>query len=159
MVGDSPLGQEPVSGHPALTDAATGLPNRLHFEVVYRHLFLAGDRGVALTLMLVSIGDGASDVESVQELARAIQRSTRGSDLVAYLGANRFGIVLLGTHLPGGRIAANRIEGTLQASTSERVSIGLAAFVPEMVEPGQLVGAAEGALTAAEQSGGGVEMA
>jgi PleD family two-component response regulator len=95
----------------------------------------------------------------IQEVGQVIQRSTRGYDLVAYSGVNRFGVVRLGMHLHGGRIAANRIESTLQTSRSDRVSIGLAAFVPKMVEPGKLVGAAEGALRAAEQSGGGVEMA
>ena len=39
------------AGHPALTDELTGLPNRLHFEAVYRVLFPAADRGVPLTLI------------------------------------------------------------------------------------------------------------
>ena len=43
-------------GHPALTDRPTGLANRLHFELVYSYLFQAADRGVAMTVLLLSFG-------------------------------------------------------------------------------------------------------
>ena len=50
------LGREDAIGHPALTDRPTGLANRLHFELVHSYLFGAGDRGVTLTILLISIG-------------------------------------------------------------------------------------------------------
>ena len=48
------LGREHSVGHPALTDTSTGLANLLHFELVYSYLFHGTDRGVPLTVMLVS---------------------------------------------------------------------------------------------------------
>lgn len=156
------LGAEDILGHPALTDSVTGLANRLHFELVFRYMFLAGDRGVAFTVMLVSVGDGGTPAlspELLKRVADSLQATTRLSDLVAHAGDNRFAVLLLATNLPGARIAADRIETALRETTTERVSIGLAAFDPEMKESGELLGAVEGALARAEAAGGGVEMA
>lgn len=58
-------------GHPELTDRPTGLANRLHFELVYRYLFQAADRGVAMTVLLLSFGSEefeASDPETLHVL-------------------------------------------------------------------------------------------
>src|SRR6056297_2611907 len=111
------LGREEVLGHPALTDPRTGLANRLHFQLVYRYLFGAGDRGMAFTVMLLSIGDTdqlEEDPEGLRMVAETVQRTTRTSDLVAHVGGNRFLVLLLGTNLPGARIAADRIEAALR---------------------------------------------
>ncbi len=58
-------------GHPALTDRPTGLANRLHFELVYSYLFQAADRGVVMTVLLLSFGSEefeASDPETLHVL-------------------------------------------------------------------------------------------
>jgi hypothetical protein len=58
-------------GHPALTDRPTGLANLLHFELVYTYLFQAADRGVAMTVLLLSFGSDefeASDPETLRVL-------------------------------------------------------------------------------------------
>ena len=156
------LGAEEILGHPALTDSVTGLANRLHFELVFRYMFLAGDRGVAFTVMLVSIGTGDQALQSPELLkgvAGSLQATTRMSDLVAHAGGHRFAVLLLATNLPGARIAADRIESALRETTTERVAIGLAAFDPEMNDSGDLLRAVESALARAEAAGGGVEMA
>lgn len=153
------LGAEEILGHPALTDSVTGLANRLHFELVFRYMFLAGDRGVAFTVMLVSVGDDTEPgPDLLKRVTKSLQATTRLSDLVAHAGGTRFAVLLLATNLPGARIAADRIEVALREATSERVSIGLAAFDPEMRESGELLSAVESALARAEAAGGGVEM-
>lgn len=155
------LGREDVAGHPALTDPGTGLANRLHFELVYRYMFQAGDRGMAFTLMLVAVGrerslDDAPDL--LRRMGSTLQATTRLSDLVARIGGPRFAVLLLGTNLPGARIAADRIESALRETTTEPISIGIATFDPTMKQPAELLDAVEAALEKAQQAGGGVEM-
>ena len=58
-------------GHPARTDRPTGLANLLHCELVYTYLFQAADRGVAMTVLLLSFGSDefeASDPETLRVL-------------------------------------------------------------------------------------------
>lgn len=156
------LGQDEVLRHPALTDSRTGLSNRLRFELVYRYMFAAGDRGIAFTVMLLSIGDTGEDAdgeERLRAIGETIHRTTRASDLVAHLGGNRYAVILLGTNLPGSRIAADRIGATIRANGPDAVSIGLATFSPTMTDSLVLLRSAESALAAAEAAGGGVKTA
>lgn len=156
------LGHDEVLGHPALTDSRTGLANRLHFELVYRYMFAAGDRGMAFTVMLLSVGapgQMADDEKRLRAIGETIHRTTRTSDLVAHVGGNRYVVLLLGTNLPGSRIAADRIEAAMRASSSDVVSIGLATFSPTMTDSVTLLRSVESALVTAEAAGGGVEMA
>jgi GGDEF domain-containing protein len=150
------LGREHAIGHPALTDEDTGLANRLHFELVYSYLFNGADRGVPLTLMLLATP--APDPETMRALGERIQFTTRTSDLVAHLGGGRFIVILLGTNLSGGRIAADRVETALQGVAVGPISIGLAAYRPEMRESGDLLKAVDVALQTAVAAGGGVEL-
>lgn len=150
------LGREHAIGHPALTDEDTGLANRLHFELVYSYLFNGADRGVPLTLMLVSTP--APDAHTMRALGERVQATTRTSDLVAHLGGGRFIVILLGTNLSGGRIAADRVEVALQNVAVGTVSIGLAVYRPEMKESSDLLKAVDEALRRAETAGGGVEL-
>lgn len=155
------LGREDVLGHPALTDPDTGLANRLHFELVYRYMFQAGDRGMAFTIMLVAVGGERAldiDAEGLRRMGDTLQSTTRLSDLVAHVGGPRFAVLLLGTNLPGARIAADRIESALRETTAEPISIGIATFDPRMKHHGELLDAAESALEKARRAGGGVEM-
>ena len=154
------LGREHAIGHPALTDNLSGLANRLHFELVYSYLFEAGDRGIALTVLLLSVGTediDSSEPEVLGGLGLRIQETTRTSDLAGYLGRGRFVVLLIGTNLHGARIAADRLETALGELSPGPLSIGLAMYQPEMKESSELLAAADGALTAAEAAGGGVE--
>ncbi len=156
------LGREHAIGHPALTDQPTGLANRLHFELVYSYLFEAGDRGVALTVMLLSVGSDhleTGDPDWLRRIGDTLQRTTRTSDLAGYLGHGRFVVLLLGTNLQGGRIAADRVQMALEPVVPSTLSIGLASYRPEMKESSELLEAADRALRAAEEAGGGIEMA
>ena len=155
------LGREHAVGHPALTDQETGLANRLHFELVYGYLFGAGDRGVALTVMLLHVGGvdpDRPDVELLRAVGERLQGVTRGSDLVSHAGSGRFVILLLGSNLQGGLLAADRVQTSVAEVTRGAISVGLAAYSPEMKESSQLLDAADEALRQAQGTGGGIEV-
>jgi GGDEF domain-containing protein len=153
-------GREHAIGHPALTDPVTGLANSLHFELVYSYLFAAGDRGLAFTVMLLSVGgpDGLR-TERLRTVGQKIQTTTRDSDLVAHVGGGRYVVLLLGTNLQGARIAADRLDMALGEVADGAVACGLAAYDRRMRDSSELLEAADRALLAAEAQGGGVEMA
>lgn len=152
------LGREHVFGHPALTDEVTGLANRLHFELVYSYLFEGADRGVPLTVMLVEIPE--LEKQELAAVGEVIQRVTRTSDLVAHLQHGRFAVLLLGTNINGGRIAADRLEEALEGMLGDAVvAIALAGYQPHMKEPHELLQVADTQLRRARGKGGGLEMA
>lgn len=150
------LGREHAIGHPALTDQLTGLANRLHFELVYSYLFHGADRGVPLTLMLLSTP--APTPEAMRTLGERIQDMTRSSDLVAHLGGGRFIVILLGSNISGARIAADRVEEALLQVATGPVSIGMAAYQQGMKESSELLKVVDEALQQAEREGGGLVM-
>jgi GGDEF domain-containing protein len=153
-------GREHATGHPALTDAQTGLANGLHFDLVYSYLFAAGDRGLSFTVMLVSLG-GPDRVpkDSLKTVGQKVRATTRDSDLVAHVGSGRYVILLLGTNLPGARIAADRLELALAEVAESRAAFGLVAYNRAMKESAELLEMADRALLTAESAGGGVELA
>jgi GGDEF domain-containing protein len=157
LARDHAQGRALVADHPALTDAETGLANRLHFELVYSYLFEAGDRGLTFTVMLVSTGNPSrSDLRTI---GQAVRLTTRAADLVSHVGQGRYVVLLLGTNLQGARIAADRVENALRDMAPGPVCFGIAAFRPKMKESSELLEAADSALAAAEAAGGGLEFA
>ncbi len=161
MVGSGDVGAgELARTHPALTDVDTGLANRLHFDLVYNYLFVAGDRGLPFTVMLVSVGaDEGTSKEDVRRIGGVIEQTSRSADLVSHMGGGRFVVLLLGSNVPGARIAADRIESALQSFAPGVVSFGLAAYADEYESPQALMRAADTALLTAEAAGGGVAAA
>jgi GGDEF domain-containing protein len=153
-------GRDYAIGHPALTDAQTGLANGLHFELVYSYLFAAGDRGLSFTVLLLSVGgpDGIAQ-EKVKSVGQKIRTATRDSDLVAHVGSGRYVVLLLGTNLQGARIAADRLEMAVAEVAPGAPAFGLAAYDRRMRDSSELLEAADRALLAAEEAGGGVELA
>lgn len=160
LISDRPEADGYARSHPALTDGQTGLANRLHFDLVYSYLFEAGDRGLPFTVMLVSAGmdRNATSSDSIRKIGQAIERTTRNSDLVSHVGSGRYVVLLLGTNVQGGRIAADRIEMALNGLAAGAVSFGLAAYSDEYEKAQDLLRAADEALVAAEAAGGGVEL-
>jgi GGDEF domain-containing protein len=66
-------------------------------------------------------------------------------------------VLLLGTNLQGARIAADRIEVSLESVATGAVSFGLASYTPDLATSTLLLDAAERALETAQAAGGGVE--
>lgn len=154
---DFALAGEQVVGHPSLTDPLTGLANRLHFGLVYRYMFTAGDRGMPFTMMLLSCGLGEGD--DIKSVGESVEKTTRSSDLVSHVGGGRFVAILLGTNLQGARIAADRVEAALTAVAPGPLCVGLASFDASMKKPAELLDATDAALMLAETAGGGIELA
>lgn len=151
------LSGDRARNHPALTDAATGLANRLQFDLVYDYLYLAGLRGLSFTVMVASAGlETDDDEQAVRDLAHAIDQRTRTADLVCHIGEGRFVALLVGTNLQGARIVADRIESAWESAPGP-VSFGVVAFAKESTGPVALLTAARAALLEAEGNGGGVE--
>jgi hypothetical protein len=150
------LGREHAIGHPVLTDASTGLANRLHFELVFSYVFHGAGRGVPLTLVLAATS--VTDLEGLRVLGEKFQSCTRASDLVAYLGEGRFILLLFGSNTSGGRVAADRIETAIHGLTPAPVSIGIASYTADMKESADLLEAVDRTLRVAEAAGGGIEM-
>ena len=159
MIGTEQAGAgELARTHPALTDAQTGLANSLHFDLVYNYLFEAGDRGLPFTVMLVSAGaDESTPTDDVRRIGQAIEQTSRAADLVSHMGGGRYVVLLLGTNLQGGRIAADRIEAALSTLAPGATCFGLAAYSADHTDPQMLMRCADTALLAAEAAGGGVE--
>ena len=153
-------------GHPALTDAQTGLPNALHWNTVFGVVFAVGDRGIPLTLILVEVdhylawvgGRDPSDVDrALNALGVALGSTTRQSDLAARLGESRYAFILLDCNMAGGRLVADRLDGLLdplREETGLSFSMGVSVYNREMVRSEQLVAGAESALRTAQARGG-----
>jgi len=158
LTSEKPQAEGYARSHPALTDVRTGLANRLHFDLVYDYMFEAGDRGLPFTVMLVSAGaeEGTSE-DVIRAMGEAVEKTTRNSDLVSHVGNGRYVVLLLGTNLQGGRIAADRVELALNGLAPGAVSFGLAAFSESYESSQELLRAADTALLTAEAGGGGVE--
>jgi len=153
------------AGHPALTDAQTGLPNKLHWDTVFGIIFAAGSRGIPLTLILMEVDEYQSwlleiDPDRADEVFAALGRcfgnNTRQSDLAARIQASRFALLLLDCNLAGGRLVADRFDALLdpiREMSGLSFSMGAAAYDREMTRLEDLLGAAEVALKAAQAKG------
>ncbi len=157
--------ENPV-GHPALTDPLTGLANRLHFETVYRIVFEEGDRGIPITILFLDLdnftefqertSEARSD-EVIREVGQLLNNMTRVTDLLAYMGGDRFCLLLVDCNLPGGLLVADRCQMFLddfRADTGIGFSIGIATYRKEMEARQELLDAAEQALNEAKAAGG-----
>lgn len=158
LIKGKPDAERYARSHPALVDPQTGLANRLHFDLVYDYMFEAGDRGMPFTVMLVSAGaDEHTPPKTIRQLGEAVESTTRNSDLVSHVGGGRYVVLLLGTNLQGGRIAADRVEVALKGIAPGPICFGLTAFSETFPSSQDLLRAADTALLAAEAAGGGVE--
>ena len=127
----------------ALTDPETRLPNRLHFDVVYEVAFTAATRGLPITILLLDVPalNGATGDE-ILALVRHLTAVTRRMDLLARVDRTVLGILLLDSNVHGGRLAVERILGSLDPwlrHHDTEVKVGIASFLEGMEEPPELV--------------------
>lgn len=152
--------------HPALTDQLTGIPNRLHFYVIYEVVFELGDRGVALTLLTLELddfhryeqeeGEGAG-LEALKRFGMTLGQNIRKTDLVARADRGRFVMLLMDSNLQGGLLAADRLGDILADFVEETgltFSTGVASFRQGMTHPDDLLDASARALKLAQDAGG-----
>ena len=148
--------------HEALTDALTQLPNRLHFDVVYRLLWEAGMRGIPVTLMRFDLpGVGSAPDGTQRKLGDRLNLITRQMDMVARLGPDQFGVLLMDCNAFGGMVAAERFNAELSAileGLQLRFCAGLAVCKDWMTKPDDLMAAAEEAMVTARSRREGIEV-
>ncbi|MGH7724017.1 MAG: diguanylate cyclase [Candidatus Eiseniibacteriota bacterium] len=96
----------------------------------------------------------------LRELAQLLSRQVRGMDLIAKYGGDEFTAILPQTPRGGSRAVADRLRAAVAEHTFPHVqtgeitiSLGLAMFPEDGIQPGSLIGAADAALYAAKQRG------
>ena len=145
--------------HGSLTDPLTELPNRLHFDVVYRLLWEAGGRGIPVTLIRFDIpGFVDASEETQRRVGERLNLITRQMDMIARLDADRFAVLLMDCNAFGGMIAGERFHAEIAPLLGEHAlpfHAGIAAWKDWMVRPDDLMGAADEALLAAKALGPG----
>ena len=153
------------TGHEALTDFHTGLPNNLHWDTVLGIIFAAGARGIPLTVIMLGIDryeqwlekqDEASVELAFSILGEVLRSTTRQSDLAARTREESFAFLLLDCNLAGGRLVVDRLDGLfdpIRQQTGMSFSFGVATFNPRMSRPEDLIDAAEEALKTAQARG------
>jgi len=143
--------------HAALTDELTNLPNRLHFDVVYRLLWEAGGRGIAVTMVLFELpGLGSAPAEGQLRVGEKVNYITRQMDMVARLDSDRVGALLVDCNAFGALIAAERFQAELAPILTElgvAFGAGIAAWKDWMTNPDDLLQAAEEATLFARSQG------
>jgi len=155
-------------------DKLTGLFNRAHFDGVIEDEFRsASSHGWPLAVLFIDIdhfkqvndtyGHQAGD-EILRGAARTLMASTRDTDVVARYGGEEFVIILPGTGKQGACVTSDRIVQAFRKTVHDigqsesvgvTVSVGIAiqGEGAEFAAPGELVGAADGAVYGAKQQG------
>ena len=137
----------------------TELPNRLHFDVVYRLLWEAGGRGIPVTLVRFEIEgfDGAAE-EAQRRVGDRLSVTTRQMDMIARLDHAQFGLMLMDCNAFGAMIAAERFHQELRPVLDELrfpFHAGIASWKETMTRADDLMVAAEQALVRARSLGPG----
>lgn len=154
-----------AQAHSALTDGLTGLPNRLHFDTVYRVVSRAVNRGIPVSVAAMEIDgyderktrEGADAADALAKVvAEALRRTVRGADLLARVDEARFYLLLFDCNPQGARVAADRFQEQLIGVTDATLSVGVFSVNRgDQAAPEALVAGAEEALSQALALGGG----
>ncbi|MFP2932058.1 diguanylate cyclase [Pyxidicoccus sp. 3LG] len=153
------------------TDGLTGVHNHRHFQERLREEFRRAQRyDDALSLILLDL-DHFKDVNDqyghaagdgvLREVAGALQRGVRETDLVARYGGEEFAVLLPRTHLTGALTVAERVRRELRAlrlgvdgALRVTASLGVSSFPHRTVlSPEQLLLTADEALYQAKHEG------
>nr|WP_225937169.1 diguanylate cyclase [Myxococcus sp. RHSTA-1-4] len=153
------------------TDGLTGVHNHRHFQERLRDEFRRAQRyDDALSLILLDLdhfksvndqhGHAAGD-GVLREVAGALQRGVRETDLVARYGGEEFAVLLPRTHLTGALTVAERVRRELRAlrvgpdgCLRVTASLGVSSFPHRSVlTPEQLLLTADEALYRAKHEG------
>ena len=157
-------------------DLMTGLPNYRYLHERLAELQASIDDGTESALILIdmdglklfndTLGHGAGD-RSIEIVGREIRAASRLEDFVARVGGDEFVLVMEGSSLEQALGVADRVHEALRdahteipgAPTAIRVSIGVAVAPSDARDVEELLQAADAAMYAAKNSGGGVTRA
>lgn len=155
-----------VEGAMALTDPATGMPNRRHALVFLEAAFASAVRGDPVTLVMMGPdplerlgrdkGERAS-AEVLHAFGAALRTVTRRMDLSARWSEDEFVSVLYHCSSSGAEIFLGRLRGQLEAvefpAGSLTFSAGIAEYAPGMASAEAMLEAAGQALQVAHEAG------
>ncbi len=152
-------------------DPLTGLANRRQFENQFNRAFEVAQRDSRNLVVLMidldafkevndRLGHQAGD-EVLCEMARRLQESVRGADLVARMGGDEFAVLMEGgAKLQGAVILANKISNAVMSPISVKgrsvnvgMSIGIAVFPDHGNDVDSLINCADSAMYRAKNSG------
>jgi diguanylate cyclase (GGDEF)-like protein len=149
----------------ALVDDLTGLPNRRHLEIFLRSNFAAAKRGRNIAVVLFDIdhfknynddhGHGAGDA-ALRDVASVMRTHTRAMDLCGRWGGEEFLAVLTAADPAGAMTFAQRVRDTVEHLPIPHpvtISGGIAPYDSRMLDPEELVHAADRALYQAKVQG------
>ncbi|MCA1598841.1 MAG: EAL domain-containing protein, partial [Chloroflexi bacterium] len=159
----------------AMTDALTGLPNRMLLHDRLRQaLALAQREGTSLALMLMdldrfkevndTLGHHYGDI-LLQQVGARVRAALRTSDTVARLGGDEFAVILPVTDEAGAALAARNILAALEPpvvvdghALDIRASIGVAIFPQHGDDAPGLLRRADVAMYVAKRARGGLSI-
>jgi diguanylate cyclase (GGDEF)-like protein len=158
--------------HLAREDTLTKLSNRRYFDERFQEEWQRALRyGYSLSLLMCDIdhfkqvNDAYGHMHGdlvLKEVAQALVRGSRASDIVARYGGEEFVVLLCETGLEQAVVAAERLRATVKSlsfsytsgSFHVTMSVGIATLaVGESMSPAQLLAAADEALYAAKRLG------
>jgi diguanylate cyclase (GGDEF)-like protein len=157
-----------------MLDPVTRLGTTRLAELTLETELAAARRGRPLSIALVRIEDYPRFAKShgrtlgenmLRTAARVVRRRTRAMHLAAHWGrdATTFIVILSGVHIGGACTYAKRLRGDITSITGfpepVSVSMGVAAFEPDITAPLDLVARAERALERAAAGGGKIVVA
>lgn len=156
----------------ASRDALTGVHNRGFFDEMLRSQLAAARRsGAPLTVMLADVDDfkrindtcgHAEGDRALREIAQALVRVARASDVVCRYGGEEFALILPGTPRESAAVLAGRIREEVPAACARAglcegmrvtATVGLAAFPEDGAEPARLMRAADERLYRGKDAG------
>jgi diguanylate cyclase (GGDEF)-like protein len=151
----------------SITDSLTGLLNRRYLEERLDEEIKRSRRyGYPMSFMMIDVDEFKSYNDTflhtagdkvLQELAHHMKDCLRGADVAARYGGEEFSILLPQTALSEARAIAERLrEKVATANFPNRkvtISIGVAAFAPNIKTPEELISAADKALYEAKNKG------
>lgn len=155
--------------HKADTDSLTGVYNRRFFDAhLLREVLRARRYLQPLSLIMLDVdrfkqlndkyGHQAGDVV-LQQMTREVERNLRHSDVFCRYGGEEFAIVAPETPVEAALLLANRIRESVAVAPLEpigrpvTISLGVASLTPTMIDPQELVSAADAALYTAKAEG------
>jgi diguanylate cyclase (GGDEF)-like protein len=153
----------------AATDALTGMPNRRSVQDTLNRMVAQASRTLTpLTAVMIDLdhfkkindtfGHGKGD-ETLAQVGAVLQSSLRASDFVGRYGGEEFLALLPNTPRDAGVGVAEKLRMAIaqitvpQVDREVTVSLGVATFPDDAVDPGTLVRGADRALYAAKAGG------
>jgi len=157
----------------ATRDPLTGCLNRRAFNELYEHLFSGAQAtGMPLSCVVLDIdhfkrvndshGHSVGD-RVIQEVARKLSESARGSDLVCRYGGEEFTVMLPGMDVRAAVAFAERVRRRIERDCGAAIrevpgmavtaSLGVATLGPQVATPLQLIDQADQALYRAKRDG------